>query len=157
MASPEPSQSTGSSTTTAGDDEPKGPSRYRVHVLREAWPTQGGISYRRDEEERLLEWSKVEYALACEVGEPEGVRTVVFDLVVGSLGRECVVLRTDAEPGDDAIEMARAIEAALGALRCSGALRSLAVDGIASLWHPDLPSFEEHALEQLRYRQARTP
>ncbi len=152
MASPDIDQTTETTTKSTSDDPPKGPSRYRVHLLREAWPTQGGISYRRDEEERLLEWSKVEYALACEVGEPEGVRTVVFDLVVGSLGPECVVLRTDAEPGDDAIEMARAIEAAVGAARCSGALRSLAVDGIASLWHPDLASFEEQALEQLRYR-----
>ena len=96
----------------------------------------------------------------AEVGEPEGVRTIVFDLVVrpdpqngerrpdGSDDGAFQVFRLDADPYEDAVDVARAIERALGE-RAAASLKNLAADGVASWSYPDLESFEEAVIETL--------
>jgi hypothetical protein len=128
------------------------PSRYRAHLLSEATPTERGVVYRRGEQHFLLTWSRVKRALAAEVGEPEGVRTIVFDLLVEMEGEDCVVLRLDADPGEDARIFGRAIELGVGEDRCDTSLRSVACDGMATRSYPDLELFEEAALEALRFK-----
>jgi hypothetical protein len=128
------------------------PSRYRAHVLADVKPTERGLLYRRGEQRFLLEWTRVLRALGAEVGEPEGVRTIVFDLVVAIEGDECVACRFDADPGEAAAALARAVELGVGGERCDAPLRAVAIDGFATRSHPDLESFEEAALEAIRFK-----
>ncbi len=131
------------------DDEV--PSRYRALLLPEAKVTDRGLVYRRGARHYLLAWSRVERAFAAEIGEPEGVRTIVFDLAVEVRGPECVVCRFDAEPGSDAMGIARAIEVGTGRDRCSPSLRTLAAEGLPTRRYVDLESFEEATLEAIRF------
>lgn len=133
-------------------DESEVPSRYRAHLLNEAKATEKGVVYSRGAESFLLEWTRVERALAAEVGEPEGVRTIVFDLAVETRGVECVAFRLDAEPGDPAKALARAIELGIGRERCSIAVREIAAEGAVTRWYPDLDVFTEANLETIRFR-----
>jgi hypothetical protein len=133
-------------------DQVRVPSRYRVHLLPDAKPTERGIVYRRGEDRFLLAWSRVEHALAAEVGEPEGVRTIVFDLALEVSGAECVVCRLDAEPGDEAIAVGRAIQLGIGRERCSPSLRALATEGLPTRCYADLETLSEANLETLRFR-----
>jgi hypothetical protein len=128
------------------------PSHYRAQLLSGAEPTADGLAYRRGEESELLAWSRVRRAFAAEVGEPEGIRTVVFDLVIGIEGTECVAFRFDAEPGDDARSVARAIDRGVGPERCDASLHSVAEEGFASCTHPDLEPFDDACLASVRRR-----
>jgi hypothetical protein len=116
---------------------------YRAELLREVRLVQGGILHRTPEGERILRWDEVRFAVAAEVGEPEGVRTVVFDLVLGREHGEWRVVRLDAEPGPVAEQIARAIDAGVGPRRRGPSIKSLATDGVPSWWYADLESFEE--------------
>ncbi len=91
----------------------------------------------------MLEWSRVKHVIAAEVGEPQGVRTIVFDLVLEADDEDWVVCRFDADPSEDAMEIARTIAGALPADRVGGSIKSMATDGVASCGYPDLESFEE--------------
>jgi hypothetical protein len=97
----------------------------------------------------LLRWADVLGAVAAEVGEPEGVRTIVFDLLARASRGGLVPVRLDAEPGEAAAELAQRIAAAIGD-RAQPSVRRLAVDGVPTLWFPDLESFEEIAAELVR-------
>lgn len=131
----------------ADPDAPSVPSRYRVHRLADPKPTERGILYRRGERRYLLAWGEVKCALAAEVGS-----RVVFDLAVRVEGPECVVCRLDAIPGETARALARAIRVALGPERCDPSLRAVVEEGWPSRSHFDLPTFEEAALEAIRFR-----
>lgn len=124
-------------------------SRYRVRILSEARPTDAGIAYRQGDESRLLEWSRVELALAAEVGEPQGVRTIVFDLLVEMDDCDCVAYRFDADPTEDAMEVARAIATSVPAERTASSIKTMATDGIPSRSYPDLESLTEANLETI--------
>lgn len=123
--------------------------RYHVDVLSWAEVGDHGVSYLNGSRRETLQWASVLHGLAAEVGEPEGVRTVVFDLVVERKDRECVVCRFDAEPGLDAQEVAMQIAAGLGRARCSRSLLALATDGAASRQVPDLEALAEAAIAEL--------
>ena len=125
------------------------PPRYHVDVL--SWADVGdhGVTYLNGSRRETLQWASVLHGLAAEVGEPEGVRTVVFDLVVERKDRECVVCRFDAEPGLEAQEVAMQIAAGLGRARCSRSLLALASDGAASRQVPDLETLAEQAMAEL--------
>src|SRR5262245_1518686 len=97
---------------------PAGRAGYRVEVLRGARFAREGVLHCADGVERRLAWDEVRYAVAAEVGEPEGVRAIVFDLVVGADERGLRALRVDAEPGPFAEEVARAIHAGMPRSRC---------------------------------------
>jgi hypothetical protein len=99
----------------------------------------------------LLPWSDVDTAIAAEVGEPEGVRTVVFDLVVEQTG-ERRILRLDAEPGAGAMQLARAVYRGVSRGRKLSSIESLAADGTPAHWYPDLDSFEAARDELLARR-----
>jgi len=121
--------------------------RPRVVLLPEPKVDARGILYRRPEGLYLLPWGRIAGAHAAEVGEPEGVQTVVFDLSLA--GREHVRCRLDADPGDAARELGQAIERGLGRGQCTKSLRAVALDGYATRSHPDLESFEEDAQVEL--------
>ena len=121
--------------------------RYPVRVLEQPRIEAGGVVHGPAGARELLAWSAVAHVVVAEVGEPEGVRTVVCDLI--TRGDGLLVHRLDAEPGEAAIALARGLERGLGARRAPAALKSLAADGLASRWHPDLRSFEEEALEEI--------
>lgn len=125
-------------------------SRYRVMVLGEAKITAEGIQYDGDGGRATLPWSEIEIALTAEVGEPEGVRTVVFDFIVARGDERVEVRRMDAEPGEDAMELARLLGERLGPDRTTASIKSVATDGIASRWYPDLESFELDAMHSLK-------
>ena len=93
--------------------------RYRVELLAWAQVQDDGVAFREAGEKRLLRWEQVIVALAAHVGEPEGVSTVVFDLVIERKEAECLVCRFDADPGDAAMEVARSLMNAIGRKRCS--------------------------------------
>ena len=131
---------------------PEVPSRYRVHRLADPRPTERGVLYRRGERRYLLAWERVKRALAAEVGEPEGLRRVVFDLAVQVEGSECVACRLEVDPGDAARIWARAIELGVGRSGCCPSLRATAAEGWPSRSHCDLETFDEAALEAIRFR-----
>jgi hypothetical protein len=116
---------------------------YRVELLREIRLAERGIVHRTPEGERTLSWDEVRFAVAAEVGEPEGVRTIVFDLVLGRDGEGWRVARLDADPGPLAEEIARAIHAGVAPPRRGPSIKSLASDGVPSWRYADLESFEE--------------
>jgi len=116
---------------------------YRVELLTDARPTPAGIAYRCGSSSPVLEWSRVEHVVAADVGEPQGVRTIVFDLVLGVDDEGWDVCRFAADPSEDAVEVARAIAGALPADRVGSSIKSMVTDGVASRWYPDLESFEE--------------
>jgi hypothetical protein len=116
---------------------------YRVEFLREIRLSAGGVLHRTAAGERLLRWEEVRFAVAAEVGEPEGVRAIVFDLVLGRDSDGWRVARLDADPGPAALAIAQAIHAGVGPQQRGPSIKSLASDGVASWWHADLESFEE--------------
>lgn len=124
---------------------------YAAQVLCGPVLTTEGIHYGRG---LLLPWDAVTAAFAAEVGEPQGVRTIVFDLIAvePDPSRLRRGWRIDAEPGEDAIEAARRIEAGLArsAGEASASIKSLATDGIPSRWYPDLLAYEDALVAQLR-------
>ncbi len=136
---------------STGPGEPEVPSRYRVHRLPDAKPTERGVLYRRGGDRFLLAWSRVKRAFAAEVGEPGALPTTVFDLAIQVTGPECVVCRLDAAPGEPALRLARAIRLAVGPEGCSPGLESLAESGVSSRAYPDLEVFAESALEAVRF------
>ena len=117
-------------------------SSYLSQVVSDVELSGLGCSYSRHGEIQQLDWGKVDRCAAAEVGEPEGVRTILFDLVVEIADDRCVVYRFDADPGEDAMAAARTIQAALGSDRCDSAVCTLAKDGSSSRWYPDIESFE---------------
>lgn len=123
--------------------------RYRVRLLASAQATERGVWHCEGAAQRLLGWGEVDWALAAEVGEPQGVRTIVFDLVVGRSAGSFAVCRFDAEPAEDAVAAARVIAGALPAERLAASIKSLAADGLTCSWYPDLESLEEAALASL--------
>jgi hypothetical protein len=125
--------------------------RYRVELLEGARVEERGVVHLRAGSEFLIPWSHVRRALAAEVGEPEGVRTIVFDLALGVDVDACHVVRFDAEPGEEAMRIARQIGDALGPDRATPSLKSVATDGVASRWYPDLASFEVEALRVVTF------
>ena len=136
---------------TGGGAPPRGAASpgYRVELLRGARPAAGGIQYAAAGEERLLRWDEVWFAVAAEVGEPEGVRTIVFDLVLGRDAQGWRAARLDADPGPDAEGIARAIHDGVAPPRRGPSIKSLASDGVPSWWYADLDGFEEAVLAAL--------
>jgi len=128
-----------------------GSSRYRVEVLPRAEVGPDGIVFRDGREHRTLPWNRLLHALAAYVGEPEGVCTIVFDLVVERKEAECLVCRFDADPGEPAQTIARALLDRLGRRRCSRSLVDLAAEGVPTRSYPDLASLAEASLEELGF------
>jgi hypothetical protein len=122
-------------------------SRYRAELLAGARATERGVVHAGASP--LLVWERVRCAFAAEVGEPEGVRTLVFDLVLGVEDGVCTSGRFDRDPGKDAQTVARVIVRALGPDRCDPSLLAVAGDGYATRSHPDLEAFDEACLEAL--------
>jgi len=125
-----------------------GNAHYRVHLLGDPELCAAGVAHRKGGRRTLLPWSRVEHAIAAEVGEPQGVRTTIFDLVVSKSGG-WLAHRLDAEPGEDAMHLARGIAQSLRAGCSSASLKSLATDGIPARWYPDLDGFEREAIRLL--------
>lgn len=127
---------------------------YSARVLVDPRVTDPGIEHGTARERATLPWDELRCVIAAEIGEPQGVRTIVFDLVAADDSGEWVALRMDAEPGEEAMELARALQIGMGHERASASLKSLATDAIPTRWYPDLGSFEEDALELI---DAQTP
>jgi len=123
--------------------------RYRVEVLCEAQADASGLWHRAGGLRRRIGWDEIVYAAAAEVGEPEGVRAIVFDLVLGRDAQGWSGVRLDADPGPLAEALARAIHAGVASGRRAPSLKSLARDGVASHWYPDLESLEQALLAAL--------
>ena len=127
--------------------------RYRVQLLQDPEPRERGIAHGDPAAPGLIAWSSIRWALAAEVGEPEGVRTVIFDLVVDRIaepdGACFEIRRLDAEPGEDAMKWAVAIARALAPELSAPSIKSLAAEGSPSRWYQDLEEFEAAALESL--------
>lgn len=130
--------------------EPQVPSRYRVHRLVDPKVTERGVLYRLGERRFLLGWASVKRALAAAVGADESVR-VVFDLAVEVEGAQAVACRLDAPSGPAARALARAIRVALGPGRCDASLCATADEGRATRRYPDVDTFDDAALEILRF------
>ncbi|MDX1649663.1 MAG: hypothetical protein R3263_07395 [Myxococcota bacterium] len=127
------------------------PSRCRVHWLPDAKPTDRGIVYRRGEERFLLAWTRVQRAFAAQVGEDEEAPSVVLDLAVVTRGAECVICRTVAAPGEDAMRLARAVEVGVPAEAVHDSVRAVAQAGAAPRRVPDLETWTEVVLEAVRF------
>lgn len=116
--------------------------RYVVHTLGDVRLAGGGVRHG----DGLLRWSQVLRVHAAEVGEPQGVRAVVFDLVVGREGVSWRVLRFDAEPGKEAVMVARQLAGPLAPSRLAASIKSLTDGGSPGAWYPDLESYDEWSL-----------
>ena len=125
-----------------------GSANYRVQLLGDPEICAAGLAHREAGRRTLLPWSRVEHAIAAQIGEPEGVCTTVFDLVVRESGG-WLAYRLAAEPGEDAMNLARGVERSLRAGCSSASLKSLATDGIPTRWYPDLADFEQEAIRLL--------
>src|SRR3989442_13747293 len=90
---------------------PKAPA-YRLHSLEEPRVSRAGIEHGPERGRELLRWRDVLGAVAAEVGEPEGVRTIVFDLLAQASRGERVALRLCVEPGEQADAPAQGLSAA---------------------------------------------
>lgn len=145
MADPDRARVSASRPDVAGDAA----ARYRVELLHWAEVGEAGIAYAEGPNRATLGWERIERALAAQVGEPEGVRTIVFDLVVERKREECLVCRFDAEPGAAAQAVAQELVRRLGRTRCSRSLLELAAEGAPTRAFPDLASLAEDALEEL--------
>ena len=132
-----------------GESDPPHVSAYRVELLPSVELTEAGIAYAEGPDRATLRWERIERALAAQVGEPEGVRTIVFDLVVERKHGECLVCRFDAEPGAAAQAVAQELARNLGRARCSRSLLELAAEGAPTRAYPDLATLAEDALEEL--------
>jgi hypothetical protein len=122
--------------------------RYRARVVEGVALQPSGLHHLEAGEPALLPWDDVRLAVAAEIGEPEGVRTIVFD-VIADTGDGWLAHRLDAEPGSEAMLQARELAEWLAPEVCGPSLKSLAADGIPSRWYPDLASFEDDTLERL--------
>jgi hypothetical protein len=125
------------------------PGRYHVDVLPWAEVGEHGVSYLAGGCRETLQWASVLRAFAAEVGEPEGVRAVVFDLVVERKDDECWACRFDADPGPEARGIALRVTAGVGHERCSRSLLALAADGSPTRSFADLDALADDALEEL--------
>ena len=123
---------------------------YPARLLERPEVTAEGICHGQDGERILLAWSAVRWAIAAEVGEPEGIRTIVFDLLTRDAAGELRLLRLDADLGGDAMDLARELTQGLGPGRKLASIHSLATDGIPARRYSDLDSFEREALVELR-------
>lgn len=119
---------------------------YRVQRLRDVVGTRAGILH--DGGASLLPWGRVAFAFAATVGEPDGISTIVFDLLLERRERQLVVGRFDADPWGDAIPLAGSVLGGLGPDRTAASLRALASDGSPLAWYPDLEAFEAAARER---------
>ena len=125
-----------------------GSANYRVYLLGDPEVCAAGVTHRKAGRRTLLPWSRVEHAIAAQIGEPEGVCTTVFDLVVRENG-SWLAYRLAAEPGEDAMNLAQGIAQSLRAGCSSASLKSLATDGIPTRWYPDLDDFEQEVIRLL--------
>ena len=91
----------------------------------------------------------MERVLVAEVGEPEGVRTVIFDLVVERKRDECLVFRFDADPTEDARRVAETVRLQLEGSAISPSLHELVDEGISTRKYPDLDILAEASLAEL--------
>jgi hypothetical protein len=127
--------------------------RYQVQILSDPQVFDCGIEHGEPSERRLLKWSAVLCGLAAEVGEPEGVRAIIFDLVVERFthleAEEYAVCRLTAEPGEEAMAIARSIELALAPEASAPSIKNLASEGTPSRWYQDIEEFEAAALQSL--------
>jgi len=127
--------------------------RYRVQLLANPELCESGIAHGDPANPSLVEWAAIDWALAAEIGEPEGVRTIIFDLVVGRIpepvGSAFEICRLGAAPGEEAMKMASAIERALAPQFSAPSIKSLAAEGTPSRWYQNLEEFESAALESL--------
>jgi len=126
--------------------------RYTVRLLADARPTPEGLVHRTAGGEQRGAWGQVQYALAAEIGEPQGIRTIVFDLVISGDDHLWSVLRFDEEPGEDAEAVAQVLAEAIPTERLGAAVKSLASQSVIGEWFPDVPTFEESALSNLERR-----
>jgi hypothetical protein len=125
-------------------------SRYRVRLLHQATIAARGVEHGVPGERVLLPWDEIRCVIAAEVGEPEGVRTIVFDLLAADDAGRWIAFRAGAEPGEEAMELARSLQIGMGIERASASLKSLASDAIPTRWYPDLETFEDDARSLLR-------
>jgi len=123
--------------------------RVRVLVPSEPEFCPRGVLFRCTGRPYLLVWERVCNVLAAEVGEPEGVRATIFDLMSALESGELGVCRISAEPGESARVWAHTLLVALGKQRCSASLCAVAERGFASRCYPDLASFEEAEFKAL--------
>lgn len=100
-----------------------------------------GFHWRAPSGAQFKPWDEVERARAAEVGEPEGVRTIVFEVLLRDPPR---VLRFCCDPLDGAQSLADTLATALGG-RCSKVLRDYAREGHMALTVPDLGLLDELA------------
>jgi len=127
--------------------------RYRVQLLANPEICESGIAHGDPVDPGVVDWTEVRWALAAEVGEPEGVRAIIFDLVVGRIsgpdGSAFEICRLSAEPGEEAMKLASAIERALAPQFSAPSIKSLAAEGTPSRWYQNLEELEAAALESL--------
>lgn len=127
------------------------PSHYRIHLLPDAKPTERGVLYRRGGERFLLDWNRIQCAFAARVGGPGEKQRIAFDLAIETSGPVCVACRMVAEPGEEAMHLARAILVGVAPEACNPCIKSLADEGVPCLSFVDTETFGEAVLESIRF------
>lgn len=96
-----------------------------------------------------IPWSTLSRAFVAEVGEPEGVRAVVFDLAQAGADPGPTLWRFGIDPYDAPKLIAQWIVEALGSSRCSLSLLTLAKEGVPTQFYTHLVDWDDLVLAEL--------
>ena len=100
-------------------------------------------------------WAQLVAGFASQVGEPDGVRTIVFDLACcrfafdSEADPEPALLRFSIDPCEEPRGAAQRIVDMLGKAACSSSLHALAREGATTESHVDLQSLDEALFSSL--------
>ncbi len=108
-----------------------------------------GIELEWQDRHCVIAWEDVAHAFAAEVGEPEGIRAVVFDLMCTAEVTGAVLLRFSVDPSDGPKGPAQRLVEVLGPKRCSHSLQAVAREGCATDRYSHLDQLDEAQLDAI--------
>ena len=118
-------------------------------VLQQPLLHSAGIQVEWQGKRHDIGWSEIARAFAAEVGEPEGIRAVVFDLAWPAAPECPAILRFSVDPCDGPKRPAQLFLDSLGVASCSNSLRSLATDGRATDLYSHIDLLDEALVTSL--------
>ena len=112
-----------------------------------------GVVFEFEGATHRVPWAQLVAGFASQVGEPDGVRTIVFDLACCRFAfegdPEPALLRFSIDPSEEPRGAAQRIVDMLGKTACSASLHALAREGATTESHADLQSLDEALLASL--------
>ena len=130
----------------------RGYREWTIWVVDQPELSADGIRIAWEGATHAVAWSEIDRAFAAEVGEPEGVRAMVFDLAWSGAPDAPAILRFSVDPSEGPKRPAQHVVEALGAELCSDSLRALANDGRPTEHYSHIDFLDEALLTWLAAR-----